>query len=360
MEINQIVKIDGRQYIIQDAIQNLRIEDSFIAPKNKLAAYDGSGEARKYVGSYSGGNKEQIENFFEYNKWGNVVRNGKRTYPVFQDNCFFSQSNLKKYLENARLEYLNQEQVYHKDISQYYKSRKEQVNKLESEIIRFSIYDVSDLKKSNSNRAYVRSDDSVWKLFRSLVLPKISYLSILKIKSLSKYSTPIFYFRVFLDYQFRSIVHPKLATLDDLSKDNLSIGKSTTREGAAEYRRKVIDHMPQCPFTKISDERLLIASHIKPYQVCVNENKLTQAVDFYNGLALSPTYDKLFDQGFITFLNNGQLVCGTQLTPYTWSKLKINPSSKNLMRIYPDSRNEYLKYHRINVFQDDIDQVLLD
>ncbi|MEJ7235574.1 hypothetical protein WL381_11770, partial [Staphylococcus epidermidis] len=37
------------------------------------------------------------------------------------------------------------------------------------------------------------------------------------------------------------------------------------RKGAIKYRNQVIEHMPQCPFTKISDERLLIASHIKPY-----------------------------------------------------------------------------------------------
>ena len=116
--------------------------------------------------------------------------------------------------------------------------------------------------------------------------------------------------------------------------------------------------MPQCPFTKVSDERLLIASHIKPYQTCINEGRVDEAVDYLNGLALTPTYDKLFDQGYITFTDKGELVCGTQLTPYTWEKLNINPNARNTLRIYPENREAYLAYHRQNVFQDDMEDLL--
>ena len=116
--------------------------------------------------------------------------------------------------------------------------------------------------------------------------------------------------------------------------------------------------MPQCPFTKISDERLLIASHIKPYRTCINEKKVDEAIDYLNGLALSPTYDKLFDQGYITFTDKGELICGTQLTPYTWERLNINPNAKNVLRIYPEKREQYLDYHRKYVFQDDINDLI--
>ena len=151
----------------------------------------------------------------------------------------------------------------------------------------------------------------------------------------------IFYFRVLLDYQFRSIVHPTL--VEQFEEEEKKIAKkNNSREGAQKYRRQVIEHMPQCPFTKISDERLLIASHIKPYAVCIGENNQKEASDYLNGLALSPTYDKLFDQGYITFTDNGELICGTQLSPYTWEKLKINPNAKNKMRIYPEDRKNYL------------------
>jgi putative restriction endonuclease len=116
--------------------------------------------------------------------------------------------------------------------------------------------------------------------------------------------------------------------------------------------------MPQCPFTKITDERLLIASHIKPYNICIKANKEDEALDYLNGLSLSPTYDKLFDQGYITFSNKGELICGTQLSSYTWEKLNINPNSKNKMRIYPEGREDYLEYHRKHVFLDNIENII--
>jgi hypothetical protein len=75
-------------------------------------------------------------------------------------------------------------------------------------------------------------------------------------------------------------------------------------------------------------------------------------------LSLSPTYDKLFDQGYITFTDRGELICGTQLSPYTWEKLNINPNAKNRMRIYPEDREEYLEFHRKYVFQDNVDDFI--
>ncbi|MGB0931073.1 MAG: HNH endonuclease [Chitinophagales bacterium] len=114
--------------------------------------------------------------------------------------------------------------------------------------------------------------------------------------------------------------------------------------------------MPQCPFTKISKRELLVASHIKPYSVCMNEDNIEEATDYLNGLAFTPTYDKLFDQGYITFTDKGELICGTQISAYTWSKLRINPNAKNVMRIYPEKREKYLAYHRKYVFQDNLDE----
>jgi len=116
--------------------------------------------------------------------------------------------------------------------------------------------------------------------------------------------------------------------------------------------------MPQCPFTKITEVELLIASHIKPYSICIKEGREDQALDYLNGLALTPTYDKLFDQGYITFKDNGDLVCGTLLSSYTWERLSINPNAKNNLRIYPEDRQEYLDYHRKNVFQDNINDLI--
>ena len=75
-------------------------------------------------------------------------------------------------------------------------------------------------------------------------------------------------------------------------------------------------------------------------------------------MSLTPTYDKLFDQGYITFKDNGDLVCGTLLSNYTWEKLNINPNAINNLRIYPENRGKYLEYHRKYIFQDNIEDLI--
>lgn len=374
MENLQKIKIDGKEYFIIDSIQDFRAEDSFIHRKNKLAQFKGNGESKKHVGTYSGEKGEMMSNFFDYSEWGLEHYDSKKKRKTFasakesgalisENRCFFSKSNFQKYLNDAKTEYFAQEQHYHNNISEYYNERLEEVNNLETNQVFFSIYDASDNISQKQNRGYVRSDDSIWKLWRELILPSISYLSILKLVPTDNQKTePLFYFRILLDYQFRSFVHPKsLDTEQELEKEEIETGvikKPTHRKGSEKYRREVINHMPQCPFTKITDERLLIASHIKPYSICIKNNENDQALDYLNGLALSPTYDKLFDQGYITFTDNGELICGTQLSSYTWEKLSINPNAKNKMRIFPENREVYLDYHRNYVFQDDINDLI--
>ena len=90
----------------------------------------------------------------------------------------------------------------------------------------------------------------------------------------------------------------------------------------------------------------------------MKENKKQEALHHLNGLALTPTYDRLFDQGYITFTDEGELICGTQLSPMTWSRLNINPNSRKKMRIFPEDRSLYLEYHRKHVFQGNIDELL--
>ncbi len=374
MENLQKIKIESQEYYIIDSIQDFRAEDSFIHRKNKLAQFKGNGESKKHVGTYNGEKGERMSNFFNYSTWGKEHYDSEKKRKTFEsakesgaliseNRCFFSKTNFQKYLGDAKTEYFAQEQHYHNNINEYYNQRLEEVNNLKNNQIFFSVYDASDNLSQRQNRGYIRSDDSIWKLWRELILPSISYLSILKLVPVNnKSAVPLFYFRILLDYQFRSFIHPKsIDKEENLEKEKTEkdiIKKRTHRIGSEKYRREVINYMPQCPFTKITDERLLIASHIKPYSICIKNHENEQALDYLNGLALSPTYDKLFDQGYITFTNSGELVCGTQLSSYTWEKLNINPNAKNKMRIFPEDREIYLDYHRNYVFQDDINDLI--
>ena len=54
-------------------------------------------------------------------------------------------------------------------------------------------------------------------------------------------------------------------------------------------------HNRQCIVTGIDIHELLVASHIKPWRVCDNKER----IDTENGLLLSLSMDRLFDGGLI-------------------------------------------------------------
>jgi hypothetical protein len=100
--------------------------------------------------------------------------------------------------------------------------------------------------------------------------------------------------------------------------------------------------------TKCMVEKLaypvLIASHIKPFINC-DDN---EAYDVNNGILLSRNIDSLFDLGYITFSNTGQIISSSQLA--TDVKIYIEKYSLDHILIN-DARINYLEYHRTTVFE---------
>ena len=365
METYQRITIDDKEYNIVDSIQDMRAEDSFIQRQNKLKRFTGNGEAKKWVGDYV--TNKHLSSFFDFTDWGAVDINGKRKYPTIQNNtCFFSKANLLKYMGEAEQEYFKQEQTYREDISIYYNERFAEIQSLEKEKTYFSIHDVSDLStdKNKQTRAYIKSDDAIWNLWRRLILPGISYLSILKLRLADKDGkdkNSYFYFRIYLDYQYKSIIRPPEIQEKDqviLVEDINKTPKRSQRKGQDKFRQKVLEYTPQCPFTMIKEDVILDACHIKPHEICEEEGNLDQANDYLNGIAMTPTFHRLFDRGHFTILDDGTLICGTRLTQYTWSQLRINPNTKIKLKIFPEGREAYLKYHRDNVYKDNLDELL--
>lgn len=100
-----------------------------------------------------------------------------------------------------------------------------------------------------------------------------------------------------------------------------------------------------CIITGISCIKLLIASHIKPWAASNNEERL--CVD--NGLLLSPTYDKLFDYGLITFTNSGKIIASSQLSTEDRSRLRLTIDVEYDLKI-SSKMKQCLDYHRDIVF----------
>ena len=87
-----------------------------------------------------------------------------------------------------------------------------------------------------------------------------------------------------------------------------------------------------CPITDVNDERLLVASHIKPWAKCSDKEK----IDPNNGFMFTPTYDKLFDRGFISFDDNKRMLVSPWISPMNQKRLNIYEGKKltnyNLMK----------------------------
>ncbi|MBJ7312050.1 HNH endonuclease [Rugamonas sp. CCM 8940] len=77
-----------------------------------------------------------------------------------------------------------------------------------------------------------------------------------------------------------------------------------TRIGQQKFRRELISYWDSCAISGINVEEILKASHIKPWKVASDSERL----DPFNGILLSPMYDTLFDRGFISFDDSGKIL----------------------------------------------------
>ena len=119
-----------------------------------------------------------------------------------------------------------------------------------------------------------------------------------------------------------------------------------SRVGQGLFRKRLIDkYKGACIITGVSAKKLLVASHIKPWAVSNNEERLSEE----NGLLLSPTYDKLFDYGLITFSNQGNMIISSQLSNEDKSKLHLSTDIEYDLKM-TSKMLEHLDYHRDIVF----------
>lgn len=98
-----------------------------------------------------------------------------------------------------------------------------------------------------------------------------------------------------------------------------------------------------CCLEKISYP-ILIASHIKPYRFC----NPSEQFDKNNGLLLSKNFDSLFDLGYISFDNDGNILTSSLLDDDVSRYVK---QYKLDDLIYNDERRKYMEFHRKHIFK---------
>ena len=118
-----------------------------------------------------------------------------------------------------------------------------------------------------------------------------------------------------------------------------------SRRGQGIFKSNVRLNESKCRVTGITDPRLLIASHIKPWSKSSDLEKL----DGCNGLLLSPHVDRLFDKGLLTFADNGDVIFSAYLGTSVLDAWKID-ATMNVGPFKPE-QSVYLEYHRSTVFK---------
>lgn len=319
-------KLNGKEYEIIDAKETITIPDCFVKDSNKIGS--GHGEAKLYVGQTT---DESTIDFFN-NFDGNLK-------------CVMKKEDLQKYLLDCENEYLNPDQEYRNKerMPEIFVDHNTKVSRLENKYLYFEIYRVD----VNPPRIYINSRDGAYDLIREISLPNISYVSILKLKdSKGEY---LYYFRPFIEYNIDSLKEEEEVISIEEDKNITTVERESiikSRIGQGKYREKLLEECPYCPITMVNDERLLIASHIKPWVKSNNEEK----IDPKNGFIFTPTYDKLFDRGFISFEDDGTMIVSPWLSPMNQKRLDIF-NGKKIRTLPTEGREDYLLYHREFVFK---------
>ena len=180
------------------------------------------------------------------------------------------------------------------------------------------------------------------------------YLEAKKSKEWSAGIRGVLYREIKNDKSFRKIDEGTYSLADyDINKLVLSPKDLITtkdvltaiRIGQSEFLKKLIASLKKCPITGIDDIRILTASHIKPWTQSTNPERL----DMRNGFLFSPTFDRLFDRGLISFSDSKVLLVSDSFSESNLSKLNL--SRKQIITDLPiTGREEYLEYHRNKIF----------
>ena len=158
------------------------------------------------------------------------------------------------------------------------------------------------------------------------------------------YSSALAKFLEYLSEAYGSDVEADIDSIldnDDLSKtEKRNLVKS--RIGQGFFRQKVLSYWKACAVTSFKDTSLLVASHIKPWRVSSNSERLNP----FNGLLLTPNLDRTFDTGLITFQTNGRI----NLSPFLTEAEKLGITCD--MRIPLSPQHElFMQFHRAVVYR---------
>ena len=118
------------------------------------------------------------------------------------------------------------------------------------------------------------------------------------------------------------------------------------RRGQGLFKQNVSRFESSCRITRVNNPTHLIASHIKPWRESTNEERLIGG----NGLLLTPSIDHLFDRGFITFADDGELVISPIADRISLQRMGVPTEAPMGAGTFNSDQKHFLDYHRNEIF----------
>jgi hypothetical protein len=117
------------------------------------------------------------------------------------------------------------------------------------------------------------------------------------------------------------------------------------RIGQGVFKERVSTIEKRCRITGVENPVHLIASHCKPWRDSNNEERLNGE----NGLLLTPSIDRLFDRGFISFEDNGRLIVSPVADRASLRKMGVETESAVNVGAFSSGQRNFLDFHRTAV-----------
>ena len=147
------------------------------------------------------------------------------------------------------------------------------------------------------------------------------------------------------DYEVEKVINELMGLNEKYKKKILKVLNNTDKEqyvkgriGQNIFRNNLLVKYDKCLLCEIDNEKLLRASHIKPWR---NSNDF-ERIDDNNGLLLCANHDILFDNYLISFDENGIILIADCIKNEI-NELNLDEKSKIIIE---NEMEMYMKYHR--------------
>jgi hypothetical protein len=145
--------------------------------------------------------------------------------------------------------------------------------------------------------------------------------------------------------RIRRKVGREIEAVDSNTSGIESYAERKQRSNQYVFRHKMINYWRGCSVTGVRFVDFLVASHIKPWSKCSEQDKLSK----YNGLLLIAPLDFLFDSYHLTFDDNGNGVLSRKGKALC-SQFGINGNIKLTRKLHSE-QVKFMRHHRKHFYR---------